>query len=129
MSSYWIIYHSHLTLSYWKFQLCVLFTLDFVVYSRHLSLYCAIARSQRMHNFHMFLLLQTGERLQSNFNIDLRDERRNDRQILRGGKYRIAKMHIAIYNILIRTIWISFYGWCNWYDIPTGCVSIRNFII
>ena len=26
----------------------------------------------------------------------LRDERRNDRQILRGGKYRIAKMHIAI---------------------------------
>ena len=67
-----------------------------MVYSRHLSLYCAIARLQRMHNLHMFLLLQTGERLQSNFNIDLRDERRNDRQILRGGKYRIAKMHIAI---------------------------------
>ena len=74
-----------------------------MVNSRHLSLYCGIARSQRMHNFHMFLLLQTGERLQSNFNIDLRDERRNDRQILRGGKYRIAKMHIAI-QYLIRTI-------------------------
>ena len=42
--------------------------------------------------------------MQSNFNIDLRDERRNDRQIIWGGKYSIAKMHITIYNILIRSI-------------------------
>ena len=73
---YEITYHLHFVLSLQKyFNFVSLFTFYFIVNSRHFQVTASIPRLQRMHNFHMLLLslLQTGERLQSNFDIGTRD--------------------------------------------------------